>query len=166
MLRNTLALAALAVNIIAGPCRPATSSTGLQSTTIGSTETSYETSFAEDTSSADGTETTDLVPVTTVSIASSEATTTAEVTPTSDTEPTTTPVDGCVASLTAGGGEPRRTDRIGDCQELNVVTVSSYLVWVTSVSIGRKPADNSQDSNSIQAWERYYNSYKCHSSSC
>ncbi|KAI1071595.1 hypothetical protein NW752_001168 [Fusarium irregulare] len=131
MLRNTLALAALAVNIIAGPCRPATSSTGLQSTTIGSTETSYETSFAEDTSSADGTETTDLVPVTTVSIASSEATTTAEVTPTSDTEPTTTPVDGCVASLTAGGGEPRRTDRIGDCQELNVVTVSSYLVTQT-----------------------------------
>jgi hypothetical protein len=127
MLRNTLVLAALAVNAAAGPCRPAASSTDLLSTTIGSTETSYETSFTEETSSSAVTETTDVVPTTTVSIASSEATTTAEVTPTSDSESTTS-VDGCVASLTAAGGEPRRTDRIGDCQEFNVVTVSSYTV--------------------------------------
>ena len=128
MLRNTLVLAALAVNAVAGPCRPATSSTELLSTTIGLIETSYETSFAEDTSSAAVTDTTDFVPTTTVSIASSEATTTAEVTPTSDTEPTTTSVDGCIASLTAGGGPPQLTDRINDCQEFNVVTVSSYAV--------------------------------------
>ncbi|RBR20330.1 uncharacterized protein FIESC28_05294 [Fusarium coffeatum] len=131
MLRNTLVLAALAVNAAAGPCRPATSSTRLQSNTIGSTETTYETSFTEDTSTVAGTETTDLVPMTTVSIASSEATTTAEATPISDIEPTTISVDGCVASLTAGGGPPQLTDRIGDCQEFNVVTVSSYAVTQT-----------------------------------
>ncbi|CAF3429315.1 unnamed protein product [Fusarium graminearum] len=131
MLRNTLVLAALAINAAAGPCRPATSSIELLSTTIGLTEASYETSLTEETSSASVTETADVVPTTTISIASSEATTTAEAIPTSDSESTTTSVDGCVASLTAAGGEPRQTDRIADCQDFNVVTVSSYAVTQT-----------------------------------
>ncbi|KAK6716760.1 hypothetical protein SNK04_007711 [Fusarium graminearum] len=117
MLRNTLVLAALAINAAAGPCRPATSSIELLSTTIGLTEASYETSLTEETSSASVTETADVVPTTTISIASSEA--------------ITTSVDGCVASLTAAGGEPRQTDRIADCQDFNVVTVSSYAVTQT-----------------------------------
>lgn len=128
MLRNTLVLAALAVNAAAGPCRPATSFNELLSTTIGSTETSYETSFTEETSSAAVTETTDVVPTTTVSIATSDATTTAEVTPTSNSESTTTSADICVASLTAEGGEPPLSSREADCHNLNVVTVSSYEV--------------------------------------
>ncbi|KAH7184518.1 uncharacterized protein B0J16DRAFT_371496 [Fusarium flagelliforme] len=137
MLRNTLVLAAaLAVNAAAGPCRPATSSTELLSTTIGSTETSYETSFTEETSSAAVTETTDVVPTTTVSIATSDATTTAEVTPTSDSESTTTSADVCVASLTAEGGEPPLSSREADCHDLNIVTVSSYEVTQTVLKRG------------------------------
>jgi hypothetical protein len=112
MIRNTLILASLAITAIAGPCKPGSSSTELLSTTTGSTETSYfETSIAEATSSAAATETT-----------------TAEVTTTSGSESTTAPPDTCVESLAALNGEPRFTDRIADCQDFNVVTVSSYEV--------------------------------------
>ncbi|KAJ4112161.1 hypothetical protein NW768_011740 [Fusarium equiseti] len=132
MLRNTLVLAALAVNAAAGPCRPATSSTELHPTAMGSTETSYlETSVTEETSSAALTETTDVVPTTTVSIATSDATTTAEVTPSSESESTTTSADVCVASLGAAGGEPPLTSREADCHDFNIVTVSSYAVTQT-----------------------------------
>ncbi|SCO88842.1 uncharacterized protein FRV6_12970 [Fusarium oxysporum] len=129
MIRNTLVLAALAATAVAGPCKPGSSSTELLSTTIGSTETSYfETSITEATSSAAVTET---VP----SIASSDATTTAEVTTTSDSE-STTPADVCVQSLAAPNGEPRFTDRLADCQEFNIVTVSSYQVTLTAYKRG------------------------------
>ncbi|KAF4420509.1 hypothetical protein FACUT_11163 [Fusarium acutatum] len=129
MIRNTLVLAALAVTAIAGPCKPGSSTNNLLSTTIGSTETSYvETSVTEATSSAAITETTDIVS----SIASSDATTTAEATTTSGSQSTTAaPDDTCAESLGTPGGEPRFTDRIADCQELNVVTVSSYEVTQT-----------------------------------
>ncbi|KAI1051737.1 hypothetical protein LB506_003795 [Fusarium annulatum] len=121
MIRNTLVLAALAVTVIAGPCKPTSSSTELLSTTIGSTETSYvQTSV---------TESTDV----TSSIASSDAITTAEATTTSDSESTTTapPDDSCVQSLTLNNNGPRFTDKIADCQDFNVVTVSSYEVTQT-----------------------------------
>ncbi|KAF5716209.1 hypothetical protein FMUND_6469 [Fusarium mundagurra] len=130
MIRNTLVLAALAVTAIAGPCKPTSSSTELLSTTIGSTEASYvETSATEATSSATVTESTDVAS----SIASSDATTTAEATTTSGSESTTTapPDDSCAESLRNAGGGPRFTDRIADCQEFNVVTVSSYQVTMT-----------------------------------
>ncbi|KAF4498959.1 hypothetical protein FAGAP_4868 [Fusarium agapanthi] len=130
MMRNTLVLAALAVTALAGPCKPTSSSTELLSTTIQSTETSYvETSVAEETSSAAVTESTDVV----TSIASSDATTTAEATTTSGSESTTTapPDDSCAESLYNMNGEPEFTDRIADCQDLNVVTVSSYQVTMT-----------------------------------
>ncbi|EXM20032.1 hypothetical protein RAB80_011698 [Fusarium oxysporum f. sp. vasinfectum] len=130
MIRNTLVLAALAATAVAGPCKPGSSSTELLSTTIGSTETSYfETSITETTSSAAVTET---VP----SIASSDATTTAEVTTTSGSESTTTSADVCVQSLAAPNGEPRFTDRLADCQEFNIVTVSSYEVTLTAYKRG------------------------------
>ncbi|RBA13267.1 hypothetical protein FPRO05_13694 [Fusarium proliferatum] len=121
MIRNTLVLAALAVTVIAGPCKPTSSSTELLSTTIGSTETSYvQTSV---------TESTDV----TSSIASSDATTTAEATTTSGSESTTTapPDDSCAQSLTLNNNGPRFTDKIADCQDFNVVTVSSYEVTQT-----------------------------------
>ncbi|KAF5240340.1 hypothetical protein FANTH_9600 [Fusarium anthophilum] len=124
MMRNTLVLAALAVTAIAGPCKPTSSSTELLSTTIGSIESSsVETSVAEATSSAAVTESTDVV----TSIASSDATTT------SGSESTTTapPDDSCAESLYDMNGEPEFTDRIADCQDLNVVTVSSYEVTQT-----------------------------------
>ncbi|KAF5553744.1 hypothetical protein FPHYL_8658 [Fusarium phyllophilum] len=130
MIRSTLVLAALAVTAIAGPCKPTGSSTELLSTTIGSTETSYvETSLTEATSSAAVTETTDVAS----SIASSDATTTAEATTTSGSESTTTapPDDSCAQSLADAEGGPEFTDRIADCQEFNVVTVSSYQVTMT-----------------------------------
>ncbi|KAG5744790.1 hypothetical protein H9Q70_012513 [Fusarium xylarioides] len=123
MFRNTLVLAALAVTAIAGPCKPTGPSTELLSTTIGSTETSYiETSVTEATSSAAVTESTDVAS----SIASSDATTTAEATTT-----TAAPDDSCAESLRNAGGGPEFTDRIADCQEFNVVTVSSYQVTMT-----------------------------------
>ncbi|EWG55440.1 hypothetical protein FVEG_13439 [Fusarium verticillioides 7600] len=52
-----------------------------------------------------------------------ETTTTAEI-------PTTT-VDACVAGITSMGGSPPLQDRIDDCEEFNVVTVSPYTVTVT-----------------------------------
>ncbi|KAF5698154.1 hypothetical protein FGLOB1_12254 [Fusarium globosum] len=121
MIRNTLVLAALAVTVIAGPCKPTSSSTELLSATIGSTETSYI--------EASVTASTDV----TSSIASSDATTTAEATTTSDSESTTTapPDDSCVQSLTLNNNGPRFTDKIADCQDFNVVTVSSYEVTQT-----------------------------------
>ncbi|KAF5558346.1 hypothetical protein FNAPI_5119 [Fusarium napiforme] len=123
MIRNTLVLAALAVTAIAGPCKPTGSSTELLSTTIGSTETSHvETSVTEATSSAAVTESTDV----NTSIASSDATTTAEATTT-----TAAPDDSCAESLYDMNGEPEFTNRIADCQERNVVTVSSYEVTQT-----------------------------------
>lgn len=118
MIRNILVLAVLAVTAIAGPCKPTSSSTELLSTTIRSTETSYvETSV---TASTDVTS----------SIASSDATTTAEATTTSGSESTTTapPDDSCAQSLTLNNNGPRFTDKIADCQDFNVVTVSSYEV--------------------------------------
>ncbi|QGI84782.1 uncharacterized protein FFB20_14108 [Fusarium fujikuroi] len=122
MIRNTLVLAALAVTAIAGPCKPGSSSTELLSTAIGSTETSYvETSITEATTSAAATESIDVVS----SIASSDATTTAEATTTSGSESTTAVPDSCAQSLAAPGGPPVLTDRIQDCQDFNVVTVSS-----------------------------------------
>ncbi|PNP73865.1 hypothetical protein FNYG_12824 [Fusarium nygamai] len=131
MIRNTLVLAALAVTVIAGPCKPTSSSTELFSTTIGSTEASYvETSVTDEaTSSGAVTESTDIVTF----IGSLDATTTAEATTTSGSESTTTapPDDSCAQSLRNAGGGPRFTDRIADCQELNVVTVSSYQVTMT-----------------------------------
>ncbi|KAF5686213.1 hypothetical protein FDENT_5900 [Fusarium denticulatum] len=130
MMRNTLVLAALAVTAFAGPCKPTSSSIELLSTTIGSTESSYvETSATDEaTSSAAVTESTDVI----TSIASS-ATTTAEATTTSGSESTTTapPDDSCAESLYDMNGEPEFTDRIADCQDLNVVTVSSYEVTMT-----------------------------------
>ncbi|KAF5632246.1 uncharacterized protein FTJAE_7578 [Fusarium tjaetaba] len=130
-MRNALVLAALAVTAIAGPCKPTGSSTELLSTTIRSTESSYVKSSVvnEETSSAAVTESTDVV----TSIASSDATTTAEATTTSGSESTTTapPDDSCAESLYDMNGEPEFTDRIADCQELNVVTVSSYEVTMT-----------------------------------
>ncbi|KAG7411032.1 hypothetical protein ACKAV7_010790 [Fusarium commune] len=128
MIRNTLVLAALAANAVAGPCKPGSSSTELLSTKIGSTETSYfETSVTEATPSTAVTETTDVVP----SIASSDATTTVEVTTTSGSESTTTSADVCVQSLTAQNGEPPLADREADCHDFNIVTVSSYEVTQT-----------------------------------
>ncbi|KAG9499364.1 hypothetical protein J7337_010184 [Fusarium musae] len=131
MMRNTLVLAALAVTALAGPCKPTSSSTELVSTTIGSTESSYiETSVTDEaTSSTAVTESTDVV----TSIASSDATTTAEATTTSGSESTTTapPDDSCAESLYDMNGEPEFTDRIADCQDLNIVTVSSYQVTMT-----------------------------------
>ncbi|KAF5586262.1 hypothetical protein FPCIR_8008 [Fusarium pseudocircinatum] len=124
MMRNTLVLAALAVTAFAGPCKPTSSSIELLSTTIGPTETSnVETSVTDEaTSSAAVTESTDVV----TSIASSDATTTAEATTT-----TAPPDDSCAESLYDMNGEPEFTDRIADCQDLNVVTVSSYEVTQT-----------------------------------
>ncbi|XEU97463.1 hypothetical protein FSHL1_002749 [Fusarium sambucinum] len=126
MMRNTLVLAALAVSVIAGPCKPTGSSTELLSTTIGSTETSVAD---EATSSATVTESTNVV----ISIASSDATTTAEATSTLGSESSTTAPsdDTCAESLYDMAGEPEFTDRIADCQDLNVVTVSSYEVTQT-----------------------------------
>ncbi|CVL05274.1 uncharacterized protein FMAN_10865 [Fusarium mangiferae] len=126
MIRNTLVLAALAVTAIAGPCKPTSSSTELLSTTIGSTETSYvETSVTEATSSSESTSVAS-------SIASSDATTTAETTTTSGSASTTAPPDdSCAQSLALNNGEPQLTDKIADCQDLNVVTVSSYEVTQT-----------------------------------
>ncbi|KAF5975815.1 hypothetical protein FCOIX_7471 [Fusarium coicis] len=122
MIRNTLILAALAVTAIAGPCKP-TGSSELLSTTIESTEASYvETSVTEATSSAAVTESTDVAS----SIARSDATTTAETTTT-----TAAPDDSCAESLRNGVGGHAFTDRIADCQEFNVVTVSSYQVTMT-----------------------------------
>jgi hypothetical protein len=119
MMRNTLVLAALAVAAIAGPCKPTGSSTELLSATIRSTETPYvETSVTEVTSSAAVTDSTDVVS----SIASSDATTTTEATT------TTAAPDTCAESLGDMGGEPDFTDKIADCQDFNVVTISSYEV--------------------------------------
>ncbi|WZH48535.1 uncharacterized protein QYS62_009713 [Fusarium acuminatum] len=128
MIRNTPVLAALAVTAIAGPCKPGSSSTELLSTVIGSTETAYvETSITEAATSAAATESTDVVS----SIASSDATATAEATTTSGSESTTAAPDSCAQSLAAPGGPPVLTDRIQDCQDFNVVTVSSYEVTQT-----------------------------------
>ncbi|KAF5643073.1 hypothetical protein F52700_2788 [Fusarium sp. NRRL 52700] len=131
MIYNTLVLAALAATAFAGPCKPTSSSTELLSTTIGSIESSsVETSVThEESSSAAVTESTDVV----TSVASSDATTTAEATTTLGPESTTTapPDDSCAESLYDMNGEPEFTDRIADCQDLNVVTVSSYEVTMT-----------------------------------
>ncbi|RGP66597.1 hypothetical protein FLONG3_8793 [Fusarium longipes] len=119
MIHNTLILVALAASAVAGPCKLG-SSTELQSI-----ETTFlETSITETTLSTADTETLS-------SIFSSDATTTAEVTPTSGSESTTTSVDVCVQSLTAPNGRPPLTDRLADCQDFNVVTVSSYEVTQT-----------------------------------
>ncbi|KAF5649026.1 hypothetical protein F52700_846 [Fusarium sp. NRRL 52700] len=62
---------------------------------------------------------------------SSVDTTTAHTTTTPEI-PTTT-VDACVAGITSAGGSPPLQDRIDDCEEFNVVTVSPYSVTVTTV---------------------------------
>ncbi|KAF5552679.1 NAD(P)H azoreductase [Fusarium mexicanum] len=46
--------------------------------------------------------------------------------------PTTT-VDACVAGIASAGGSPPLQDRLDDCEEFNVVTVSPYSVTVTTV---------------------------------
>ncbi|CVL06808.1 uncharacterized protein FMAN_11904 [Fusarium mangiferae] len=42
-------------------------------------------------------------------------------------------VDACVAGITSAGGSPPLQDRIYDCEEFDVVTVSPYSVVVTTV---------------------------------
>ncbi|KAK2124111.1 hypothetical protein NOF04DRAFT_1362384, partial [Fusarium oxysporum II5] len=67
----------------------------------------------------------------------SEISTTADETTfeaTTTPEPPTTTVDACVAGITSVGGSPPLQDRIDDCEEFNVITVSPYTVTETILS--------------------------------
>ncbi|KAG5743364.1 hypothetical protein H9Q70_013928 [Fusarium xylarioides] len=95
------------------------------------------TTLATLEASSEGT-TTDSVDDTTLETTSNEATT--EVSTTADettVQTTTTPeiptttVDACVAGITSAGGSPPLQDRVDDCEEYNVVTVSPYTVTET-----------------------------------
>ncbi|KAF5628129.1 hypothetical protein F25303_10505, partial [Fusarium sp. NRRL 25303] len=122
-------------------------------TSVLSTSPSSSSELAESTTISDNTSTTlatlEVSPVetttesvgdTTLETTSNEATTevsttadelTVQTTTTADT-PTTT-VDACVAGITSAGGSPPLQDRIDDCEEFNVVTVSPHTVIVTTV---------------------------------
>ncbi|KAF5582893.1 hypothetical protein FPANT_8350 [Fusarium pseudoanthophilum] len=97
-----------------------------ESTTLLTLESSSEEAA---TDSADDTtlETTSNEATTEVSTTADE--TTAQTTTTVEI-PTTT-VDACVAGITSMGGLPPLQDRIDDCEDFNVVTVSPYTVTVT-----------------------------------
>ncbi|KAJ0143696.1 Uncharacterized protein HZ326_13484 [Fusarium oxysporum f. sp. albedinis] len=93
-----------------------------------------EVSSSEPTSSL-GT-TTDLAEDTTLDTATEISTTADETTfeATTTPEPPTTTVDTCVAGITSVGGSPPLQDRIDDCEEFNVITVSPYTVTETILS--------------------------------
>ncbi|KAG5766096.1 hypothetical protein H9Q72_005846 [Fusarium xylarioides] len=85
--------------------------------------------------SSEGT-TTEALDNTTIETTSNEATvsTTADETSVQTTttpETPTTTVDACVAGITSAGGSPPLQERIDDCEEFNVVTVSPYTVTET-----------------------------------
>ncbi|PNP85436.1 hypothetical protein FNYG_01265 [Fusarium nygamai] len=95
------------------------------STILTSLEASSEGTTTE---SADTTlETTSNEATTEVSTAADE--TTAQTTTTPEIQTIT--VDACVSGITSARGSPPLQDRIDDCEEFNVVTVSSYTVTVT-----------------------------------
>ncbi|RBQ71692.1 hypothetical protein FVER14953_13439 [Fusarium verticillioides] len=98
----------------------------IASTTLPTLESSSEGTA---TNSADDStlETTSNEATTEVSTSADE--TTAQTTTTAEI-PTTT-VDACVAGITSMGGSPPLQDRIDDCEEFNLVTVSPYTVTVT-----------------------------------
>ncbi|KAF5598232.1 hypothetical protein FPCIR_3254 [Fusarium pseudocircinatum] len=98
------------------------------STILNSLEASSEgitTESADDTTL----ETTSNEATTEVSTAADETTAQTTTTP----EIPTTTVDACVAGITSAGGSPPLQDRIDDCEEFNVVTVSPYSVTVTAI---------------------------------
>ncbi|KAK2473340.1 hypothetical protein H9L39_15515 [Fusarium oxysporum f. sp. albedinis] len=73
---------------------------------------------------------TTLDTATEISTTADETTFEATTTP----EPPTTTVDTCVAGITSVGGSPPLQDRIDDCEEFNVITVSPYTVTETILS--------------------------------
>ncbi|RKL51383.1 hypothetical protein BFJ70_g104 [Fusarium oxysporum] len=109
---------------------------------ISSSEPVESTTIADNTfialsseTSSEGT-TTDLAEDTTLDTATEISTTADETTfeATTTPEPPTTTVDTCVAGITSVGGSPPLQDRIDDCEEFNVITVSPYTVTETILS--------------------------------
>ncbi|KAF5694765.1 hypothetical protein FDENT_893 [Fusarium denticulatum] len=99
------------------------------STTLATLEATSET---KTTQSVDDTtlETTSKEATTELSTSADETTVDATTTP----EIPTTTVDACVAGITSTGGSPPLQDRVDDCEEYNVVTVSPYTVTETILS--------------------------------
>ncbi|KAJ4123865.1 hypothetical protein NW765_006909 [Fusarium oxysporum] len=109
---------------------------------VSSSEPVESTTIADNTStvlssetSSEGT-TTDPAEDTTLDTATENSTTADETTfkATTTPEPPTTTVDTCVAGITSVGGSPPLQDRIDDCEEFNVITVSPYTVTETILS--------------------------------
>ncbi|KAG9498208.1 hypothetical protein J7337_011103 [Fusarium musae] len=98
----------------------------IASTTLPTLESSSE-GTATDSADDSTLETTSNEATTEVSTSADQ--TTAQTTTTAEI-PTTT-VDACVAGITSMEGSPPLQDRIDDCEEFNVVTVSPYTVTVT-----------------------------------
>ncbi|KAF5228947.1 hypothetical protein FANTH_14376 [Fusarium anthophilum] len=105
------------------------------STTLATLEASSE---GTTTQSVDTT-TPDTTPDTTLDKTSNEVTRKVSTVEETSAQTTTTPnlptttVDACVAGITSAGGSPPLQDRVDDCEEFNVVTVSPYSVTVTTV---------------------------------
>ncbi|KAF5255966.1 hypothetical protein FOXYS1_13592 [Fusarium oxysporum] len=109
---------------------------------VSSSEPVESTTIADNTStvlssetSSEGT-TTDPAEDTTLDTATENSTTADETIfkATTTPEPPTTTVDTCVAGITSVGGSPPLQDRIDDCEEFNVITVSPYTVTETILS--------------------------------
>ncbi|EWY82838.1 hypothetical protein FOYG_14927 [Fusarium oxysporum NRRL 32931] len=109
---------------------------------VSSSEPVESTTIADNTptvlsseTSSEGT-TTDPAEDTTLDTATENSTTADETTFKAITtpEPPTTTVDACVAGITSVGGSPLLQDRIDDCEEFNVITVSPYTVTETILS--------------------------------
>ncbi|EXK87539.1 hypothetical protein FOQG_08886 [Fusarium oxysporum f. sp. raphani 54005] len=109
---------------------------------VSSSEPVESTTIADNTfialsseTSSEGT-TTDPVENKTLDTATEISTTADETTfkATTTPEPPTTTVDTCVAGITSVGGSPPLQDRIDDCEEFNVITVSPYTVTETILS--------------------------------
>ncbi|EXM19088.1 hypothetical protein RAB80_015027 [Fusarium oxysporum f. sp. vasinfectum] len=107
------------------------SSEPVESTTIAdNTFIALSSETSSEGTTTDPAEDTTLDTATEISTTADETTFEATTTP----EPPTTTVDACVAGITSVGGSPPLQDRIDDCEEFNVITVSPYTVTETILS--------------------------------
>ncbi|KAH7194744.1 hypothetical protein DER44DRAFT_815421 [Fusarium oxysporum] len=107
------------------------SSEPVESTTIAdNTSTALSSETSSDGTTTDPAEDTTLDTATEISTTADETAFKVTTTP----EPPTTTVDACVAGITSVGGSPSLQDRIDDCEEFNVITVSPYTVTETILS--------------------------------
>ncbi|KAL7759045.1 hypothetical protein ACKLNR_011472 [Fusarium oxysporum f. sp. zingiberi] len=101
------------------------SSEPVESTTIAdNTSTALSSETSSEGTTTDPAEDTTLDSATEISTTADETTFEATTTP----KPPTTTVDACVAGITSVGGSPPLQDRIDDCEEFNVITISPYTV--------------------------------------